>query len=114
MREVQVMYRTGFWLTMLVVIVLLTTLSARADNARTVQLRTTEMPPYQMLEQGQLGGISVSTLSCAFAALDTPYTIQVVPAKRAEHDVKTAVADGFTLAVLSTLKRINLHDCRHR
>lgn len=96
------MYRTGFWLTMLVVIVLLTTLSARADNARTVQLRTTEMPPYQMLEQGQLGGISVSTLSCAFAALDTPYTIQVVPAKRAEHDVKTAVADGY----FSSIKHI--------
>lgn len=96
------MYRTGYWLTVLVVSFALTTLPVRANDVRTVQLRTTEMPPYQMLEQGQLGGISITTLSCVFAALDTPYTIQVVPAKRAEHDVKTATADGY----FSSIKHI--------
>ncbi|SMQ65980.1 ABC-type amino acid transport substrate-binding protein [Pseudidiomarina planktonica] len=89
------MCKLRFWLSIISLAAGFTGPYAMANDEPPVQLRTTEMPPYQMLEQGQLGGISVSTLSCAFSAIDTPYHIQLVPAKRAEHDVKTSSADGF-------------------
>lgn len=64
-----------------------------------LRLRTAELPPYQVLIEGKLSGVSVATLNCALNQYNVSYQIDVVPTKRAEYDVRQGVADGYFSAV---------------
>lgn len=64
-----------------------------------LRLRTSELPPYQVLIEGKLSGVSVATLNCALNQYNVSYQIDVVPTKRAEYDVRQGAADGYFSAV---------------
>lgn len=70
-------------------------LCATSAVGNNLALRTSLAPPYQIVVEGRLEGVSVDTLRCVFAELDVDYEIDLVPSKRAEYDVRRGYADGY-------------------
>src|SRR5690554_3151996 len=64
----------------------------------TMQLRTTQSPPYQFLVNGELSGVSVGILRCVMGQLDRPYDIQLLPWARAVEDLRRQASDGIFTA----------------
>lgn len=60
-----------------------------------VRLRTSISPPYQVLENDRLAGLSIQVLECVFKRIKVPYDVVVVPWVRALADMQTGVADGY-------------------
>ncbi|RHW23146.1 transporter substrate-binding domain-containing protein [Pseudomonas jilinensis] len=81
-----------FRLTSILMLCGCASLAAASDPVR---LNTDIFPPYQVKEGDQLGGSSVTALSCIFKALAQPYEIRVLPWERAIHEVSQGRADGF-------------------
>lgn len=90
-----------YWLCL----ALLVSLSVRANEP--VQLRTSESPPYQLLVNGELSGVSVGILQCVLKRMDWPYNIHLLPWARAIEDLKQQATDGiFTTAPEAALDRM--------
>ena len=60
-----------------------------------VRLDTSFEEPYQVVVDGQLGGLSVTVLECIFNRMQQPYQIQLTSLQRARLNVSRQVADGF-------------------
>ncbi|MBB2497034.1 transporter substrate-binding domain-containing protein [Pseudomonas sp. UL070] len=60
-----------------------------------IRLDTSQEPPYQLMIDGQLSGLSVSVLDCIFSRLRQPHDIQLTSWKRAKHNVSTHLSEGF-------------------
>ncbi len=68
---------------------------AREPGPATVRLRTSISPPYQVLNENDLEGISIDVLECVFNRMKTPHQVVVVPWVRALADMQTGLADGY-------------------
>lgn len=66
-----------------------------AQSAPPLVLTTHEMPPYSMAAAGGVGGLATRRVDCALQALQRPYQLQLLPWKRAQHEVQAGRADGF-------------------
>ena len=64
----------------------------------TIQLCTTQSPPYQFLINGELSGVSVDILRCVMGRLDWSYDIQLLPWARAVEDLRRQASDGIFTA----------------
>ncbi|MFX4229762.1 MAG: hypothetical protein ACFHHU_18355 [Porticoccaceae bacterium] len=64
-------------------------------------LQTNLHPPYQELQNGLLGGYSISVLNCAFERIGVGYGLAVAPRQRNRDMVRSGRADGFFLARIS-------------
>lgn len=72
-----------------------------ATAADAVRMTTQEWSPYQVLENGTLGGHAVAAVQCVMESIDTPYTIDVLPWARAQLLVEEGQADAFFAASAS-------------
>jgi ABC-type amino acid transport substrate-binding protein len=65
------------------------------QTAEAVDLRTTISPPYQIMLQGELSGVSANVIRCILGDMDEAYAVQVMPWGRAVADIISAEADGL-------------------
>ena len=79
--------RLRHWIAMLFIIYM--------QTAEAVDLRTTISPPYQIMLQGELSGVSSNVMRCIFGEMDEVYDVQVMPWGRAVADLVSADADGL-------------------
>lgn len=82
-------------LRLLVLLLLAVTSKAGAQLPEPVRLDTSFEEPYQVVVDGELGGLSVKVLECIFANLQQPYEIQLTSLQRAKLNVSREIADGF-------------------
>ena len=68
---------------------------AAAQPPLPVRLDTSFEEPYQVVVDGQLGGLSVTVLECIFNRMQQPYQIQLTSLQRARRNVSRQIADGF-------------------
>lgn len=68
---------------------------ACAGQLGMIRLDTSQEPPYQLMIDGQLGGLSVGVLDCIFKQLRQPHDIQLTSWKRAKQNVSTHLSEGF-------------------
>lgn len=71
----------------------------KGPEAGKLRLDTSEAPPYQVLVNGELSGLSVSILHCVLADMNQPYEIQILPWARAVNDLKQGGTDGIFTAM---------------
>lgn len=74
----------------LISLLLLFSVSANAETLRVV---TTEHPPYEFVENGEIKGINTDIVKYAFRKANQPITIEIFPWKRALNLMKTGQAD---------------------
>lgn len=86
---------------LLLLVVLFLYLSGSALAGDTLILTTQEWPPYQILIHGTQKGIAVETVKCALKSLRQSYSIHFLPWERAQTEVKTGRAHGFSAASMS-------------
>lgn len=72
-----------------------------ATAADTVRMTTQEWSPYQLLENGTLGGHAVDAVECVMESIGTSYTMDVLPWARAQLLVQEGQADAFFAASAS-------------
>lgn len=70
-------------------------LAAAAAMPVNIRLDTSQEPPYQMLVDGQLGGLAVEVVECIFERLQQPHSIEVTSLNRARLNVRQQLAEGF-------------------
>ncbi|QQD21307.1 transporter substrate-binding domain-containing protein [Oceanospirillaceae bacterium ASx5O] len=88
-------------------LLLLTVCTVNVQATETMQLRTTQSPPYQFLVNGELSGVSVDILRCVMGRLDWPYDIHLLPWVRAVEDLRQQASDGiFTATPEPALDRL--------
>ena len=88
-------------------LLLLTVCTVNVQATETMQLRTTQSPPYQFLVNGELSGVSVDILRCVMGRLDWPYDIHLLPWARAVEDLRQQASDGiFTATPEPALDRL--------
>ncbi|MBC9251271.1 hypothetical protein A9179_13425 [Pseudomonas alcaligenes] len=80
---------------LLTLLALSTTRTAMAGSLGMIRLDTSQEPPYQLMLDGQLSGLSVQVLDCIFNHLQQPHDIQLTSWKRAKHNVSTQLSEGF-------------------
>jgi len=85
------MIRLRHWGLLLV----LASVCADAQPPVPVRLDTSFEEPYQVVVDGQLGGLSVTVLECIFNRMQQPYQIQLTSLQRARLNVSRQIADGF-------------------
>lgn len=68
---------------------------ALAGQLGMIRLDTSQEPPYQLMIDGRLSGLSVHVLDCIFSHLRQPHDIQLTSWKRAKHNVSTHLSEGF-------------------
>lgn len=68
---------------------------AQAGQLGMARLDTSQEPPYQLMIDGRLSGLSVQVLDCIFSHLRQPHDIQLTSWKRAKHNVSTHLSEGF-------------------
>lgn len=68
---------------------------------KTVELRTSLWPPYQVMLQGELSGVSMQAVTCIFSALQEPFHVEVMPWGRAISDLNSRHADGLFTSIYS-------------
>jgi len=76
-------------------LLVLASLCAAAQPPLPVRLDTSFEEPYQVVVDGQLGGLSVTVLECIFNRMQQPYQIQLTSLQRARRNVSRQIADGF-------------------
>jgi ABC-type amino acid transport substrate-binding protein len=76
-------------------LLVLASVCAAAQPPVPVRLDTSFEEPYQVVVDGQLGGLSVKVLECIFNRMQQPYQIQLTSLQRARLNVSRQVADGF-------------------
>jgi len=76
-------------------LLVLASLCAAAQPPLPVRLDTSFEDPYQVVVDGQLGGLSVTVLECIFNRMQQPYQIQLTSLPRARRNVSRQIADGF-------------------
>ena len=76
-------------------LLVLASVCAAAQPPVPVRLDTSFEEPYQVVVDGQLGGLSVKVLECIFNQLQQPYQIQLTSLQRARLNVSRQIADGF-------------------
>lgn len=76
-------------------LLLLASACAAAQPPLPVRLDTSFEEPYQVVVDGQLGGLSVTVLECIFNRMQQPYQIQLTSLQRARRNVSRQIADGF-------------------
>lgn len=69
--------------------------AAPAAAPMNIRLDTSQEPPYQMLVDGQLGGLAVEVVDCIFERLQQPHSIEITSLNRARLNVRQQLADGF-------------------
>lgn len=79
-------------------LLLLSVCTFQVQAIDTMQLRTTQSPPYQFLINGELSGVSVDLLRCVMGRLDWSYDIQLLPWARAVEDLRRQASDGIFTA----------------
>lgn len=77
------------------VFLLAATFSFAESELKTLKLATYEWPPYQTIENNVLKGICVRVVECALNKMNQPYTIAVVPSKRAQILLEQGEYDAF-------------------
>ncbi|UUY08546.1 hypothetical protein LRS11_00430 [Pseudomonas sp. J452] len=82
-------------LRLLVLLLLGVASKAGAQLPEPVRLDTSFEEPYQLVVDGELGGLSVKVLECIFGHLQRPYQIQLTSLQRARLNVSREIADGF-------------------
>lgn len=96
------LYKQAMIMKILSAILLLLFLTDFTFAQQPVRLTTKIWPPYHYYDSnGKLIGKSVQVIECAFAELDMPFAIDVLPWKRAQAQVKEGFADGFFSASLN-------------
>lgn len=68
---------------------------------KTVELRTSLWPPYQVMLQGELSGVSMKAVTCIFSGLQEPFHVEVMPWGRAISDLNSRHADGLFTSIYS-------------
>lgn len=76
-------------------LLVLPALAAAAAMPVNIRLDTSQEPPYQMLVDGQLGGLAVEVVECIFERLQQPHSIEVTSLNRARLNVRQQLAEGF-------------------
>ncbi|WP_415753574.1 hypothetical protein [Pseudomonas leptonychotis] len=76
-------------------LLVLASVCAAAQPPLPVRLDTSFEEPYQVVVDGQLGGLSVTVLECIFNRMQQPYQIQLTSLQRARRNVSRQIADGF-------------------
>lgn len=76
-------------------LLVLASVCAAAQPPLPVRLDTSFEDPYQVVVDGQLGGLSVTVLECIFNRMQQPYQIQLTSLQRARRNVSRQIADGF-------------------
>lgn len=69
--------------------------SAHAQSAPVLRLATQSLPPYQMLEDGSMGGLAVERVKCALDKMNVPYEFHMTSWSRAQLGTETGRFDGF-------------------
>ncbi|PTU73454.1 transporter substrate-binding domain-containing protein [Pseudomonas mangrovi] len=69
--------------------------AAPAAVPTNIRLDTSQEPPYQMLVDGQLGGLAVEVVDCIFERLQQPHSIELTSLNRARLNVRQQLAEGF-------------------
>jgi len=69
--------------------------AAPATVPTNIRLDTSQEPPYQMLVDGQLGGLAVEVVDCIFERLQQPHSIELTSLNRARLNVRQQLAEGF-------------------
>jgi len=60
-----------------------------------LRLATQVLPPYQMIEDGQMTGIAIERVKCALESLNTPYEFHMTSWSLAQLGTETGRFDGF-------------------
>lgn len=94
------MYLTAIRRNALALAVATATLSVAplAAQAETIKLTTQDWSPYQTVENGQLKGLAVKSVTCVIEKMGHKADISVLPWVRAQKDVADGAAAGFFAA----------------
>lgn len=66
-----------------------------------VELRTSLWPPYQVMFQGELSGVSINAMKCIFNELEEELIVEVMPWGRAISDMNSLQTDGLFTSIYS-------------
>lgn len=75
--------------------------SQLAWAGKPVELRTSLWPPYQVMLQGELSGVSMQAVTCIFFGLQERFHVEVMPWGRAIDDLNSRQADGLFTSIYS-------------
>lgn len=92
------MKKANLGITAIVAIAGALALSGPAAAEETIKLTTQDWAPYQVIENGQLGGVAVKVVQCIMGKLNTKADIEVLPWTRAQKTVQDGAAQGFFTA----------------
>lgn len=73
-------------------------LSSAAQERAPIRLATQILPPYQMIENGEMSGIAVDRVRCALDKMSQPYELHMMDWSTAQLMTENGDMDGFFVA----------------